>query len=366
MTRTALNPIPLRPDLSGRPSPSDHFIRAVSATLLSEVHRGSAAGVAPETFAAERWPNDDMTLRIVKAATGPATTTTSGWASQLAANSVADFVLNMGPASVGSALLRRGLSLSFDGAGSITVPGVLAAAGHIGFVAEGAPIGVHQLSVSGPTLAPHKFAVIMTFTRETFAHSTPTIEALVRAALGESVSLALDTALLDATASDATRPAGLRNGVAGLTATAGGGNEALLADLKALAVAVAPVAGNAPIVFIANPAQAVAIRMRLAGELGYDVLSSSGLAAGTVVAIASNALVSAIDPVPRFTVGMHGTMHMEDVAPAAIGTAGTPNVVSAPVRSLFQTDSIGLRLILDVSWSLRTSGALAWVSGVTW
>ena len=55
-----------------------------------------------------------------------------------------------------------------------------------------------------------------------------------------------------------------------------------------------------------------------------------------------------------------------DNAPTAIGTAGSPNVVSAPTRDLYQTDSVGLKVRLGVTWALRTSGAVAWVQNVVW
>jgi hypothetical protein len=43
---------------------------------------------------------------------------------------------------------------------------------------------------------------------------------------------------------------------------------------------------------------------------------------------------------PRFDVSDQATLHLEDTTPLAIGTAGAPATVAAPVRSLFQTDSM--------------------------
>jgi hypothetical protein len=37
---------------------------------------------------------------------------------------------------------------------------------------------------------------------------------------------------------------------------------------------------------------------------------------------------------PRFDVSDQATLHMEDTTPLAIGTAGSPNTVAAPVRSI--------------------------------
>jgi hypothetical protein len=33
---------------------------------------------------------------------------------------------------------------------------------------------------------------------------------------------------------------------------------------------------------------------------------------------------------------------------------------------LWQTDSLGLRMILPVNWTMRRPGMVAWLQGVTW
>jgi hypothetical protein len=99
---------------------------------------------------------------------------------------------------------------------------------------RGRTIPVRQGAFTSQTFTPKKMAVISTFTREIAEHSTPAIEGLIRNAMQEDTSVAVDTVLLDATAASTTRPAGLRNGVATLTATAGGGFAALVGDLKAV------------------------------------------------------------------------------------------------------------------------------------
>ena len=99
------------------------------------------------------------------------------------------------------------------------------------------------------------------FSGETTAHSTPTIESLTRAVLVESVSQAMDLAMFDDAPGDDIRPTGLRTGITAQIASVLADHlEAMLADVKTLAVAVAPVAGNGPIVLVANPVQAVSLR----------------------------------------------------------------------------------------------------------
>ncbi|MBR1170709.1 phage major capsid protein [Bradyrhizobium liaoningense] len=302
---------------------------------------------------------------LLKAATSPATTSSSNWAGSLASTAVADFISVMGGASASAALLGQGLELTFDDANGIAVPGVVADANNVGFVGEASPIPVKALSLDGPTLSPRKFATIVPFTRELFERSTPNVEAIVRSVLTESLGLATDAALFSNTAGSSLRPAGLLLGISPLAhSTATEPQDAMVADIKALVSAVAPIAGNGDVILVAATDQAVALRLRQSRE-AYPVLTSAALAAGTVIAIAPNGLASAIDPVPRFEIASEGTLVMDDAA-AQLSAVGTPNVIAAPARSLFQTDTLALRVILQVSWGLRGPSAIAYMSGVAW
>jgi hypothetical protein len=186
----------------------------------------------------------------------------------------------------------------------------------------------------------------------------------VRASLTESVALALDAALFDASAGDASRPPGLRNGISGITAATGGGTAAMVKDLTALATAVAPVGGT-NIAFVASPGEAIKIALQAGSQFRIPVYAGSGLAAGFVLCVALNALASAISPAPNFSASIESLLHM-DTAAQPIGAVGSPNVISAPTRSLWQTDCVALRLTFDLAWTLRNSAGLAWTSAITW
>jgi hypothetical protein len=69
---------------------------------------------------------------------------------------------------------------------------------------------------------------------------------------------------------------------------------------------------------------------------------------------------------PRFEISDQATLHLEDTSPTDITTTGTPPVAAFPVKSMFQTDSLALRLILPINWTIRRPGTVAWVAGVTW
>src|SRR5204863_366579 len=59
-------------------------------------------------------------------------------------------------------------------------------------------------------------------------------------------------------------------------------------------------------------------------------------------------------------------LHMEDTTPLAIGTVGAPNTVAAPVRSLWQTDSIGIRMLLDINWAIVRTAVVSVRTAVSW
>src|SRR5262249_18003020 len=129
--------------------------------------------------------------------------------------------------------------------------------------------------------------------------------------------------------------------------------------VEGLASAVARVGGNGDICLVAAPAQAVAIRLRLPEAVAWPVLTSASLAAGTVIAVAANAVVSAIQGVPQITASTEMAVHM-DTAPGAIIAAG------GVVASMFQKDEVALKLSWALSWALRDARAAAWMQSVSW
>jgi hypothetical protein len=344
--------------------PSDYLVRAILA--CAQANLGENRGIGAERLAAEMWPGDEPTRLVLRAATEPATTGTSGWASELAASTTSDLVLTLGPTAAAGELFRLGTALAFGQTAQINLPGIVSASTDVAWVAQGSPMPIRQLSVgSGAALTPKKLAAGFVVSRELVEHSVPNAEKLLRACLAESVGAALDAAVFDASAASASRPAGLRNSVSVTAATSGGSDAAMMKDLGALAQAVAGVAGMS-IAFVASPAAAVKIALRAGPEFRFPVLASNGLAAGFVMAVALPALASAVDPAVRIDASAESLVHMEDTTPLQIGVSATPNTVSAPTRSLFQTDAIGFRIILEASWGLRAANAVSWTEAITW
>jgi HK97 family phage prohead protease len=367
--------------------PIEFLVRAGTVRALSK--SSDFAGKTLDQIREQIYGTDEATKVVcdltLKAATAPAMTTVTGWAAELVQQINAELMPTLLPSAVYPSLSAMGLRLTFGRNGKINVPTRSATPTVAGsFVGEGAPIPVRQAAFTSVPMVPKKMAVITTWTREMDEHSVPAIEGLLRNAIQEDTQVSIDTILLDANAATAIRPAGLRSGVAGLTPTAGGGFNALVGDLKALSGAILTATnGNVrSMVFIMNPQQALSIGFiqppvpggifPFAADInnnrliGYPVIKSGTVPLGTVICMDAADYVSITGDNPRFEISDQATLHMEDTNPQHIGTAGTPGTVATPAMSMFQTDSLALRLILPMNWAVRRAGVVAWVAGVTW
>jgi hypothetical protein len=333
--------------------PGNLFTRLAVTYALAHVN-----GVHPVDMARAMWADDRGLIDLVRrAVSAPAMTSVTGWAAELAQKVVADTLEALSPASAAAALFGQGLSLSFDRAAILSVPGFAApdSSNTSAFVAEGQPIPVFQANAKPAELGPHKVAGICVLTREMIESSNA--EKLVADVMIRSVGRAVDEVLFDANPGDAARPRGLRFGVAASTpSSATGSGDAFAEDVGTLAQAVSAVAGNAPITYIASPARAVSMRMRMVGP-GVSVLASNAVI-NDLLAVATAALVSAIGSEPEIETAKATSLHM-DSAPQPIGTAG-------PARSLWQTDAIGLKVRWPVSWVIRDPRGFAWMTPTAW
>jgi hypothetical protein len=110
------------------------------------------------------------------------------------------------------------------------------------------------------------------------------------------------------------------------------------------------------------PERATAISLRMRPAPPFDVLASSALAAGDLIAVAGNGVASAVDVVPQIESSRVATVHMDDV-PAPIAAGG---IVAAPTRSLWQAGTVGIKIRFNVDWVLRDPRALAWMTVAAW
>lgn len=343
----------MRPDRDAmRESAVASLTRAAIAAGLGTRDRTTSASA----IARQMWSDDHVAGLILRAATSQATLAGN---SALARVAVA-FLETLVPMSAGADLLRRGLGLNFAGAASIRVPAIAIPTSD--FVGEGAPIPAPlETTSAGPTLAPFKIAALASLTNEMMR--SPNAEDMVRAVLIESAGPALDKVLFSTNAATSAKPAGLLAGISALTpAAAGEKAQAIVDDLQTLAAAVAPVAGNGNIVLVASPDAAVALRLRLFTE-EWPVLTSAQLPARTVIMVATNAIVSAVDGAPVVDASTQSAFVRDTVPQEIVTAAGT---VATSVGSTFQTDETLLRLRWPIAWALRSSAGLAYMQNVNW
>jgi hypothetical protein len=341
------------------PAPSitkGSLFKAATATLRAQVRNST-----PEDAARSLYGKDHaLDFLLSRSTSSPASVANSGWAGVLAHQVVGDLLQAIVSISAGAALLGRSQQIDFDRRQSIRLPQRLVDPAYAGvWTQEGTPIPVFQFPVSsGVTLTPHKLTVITTFTREMAESSN--IEVFVRQLLSESAALALDKCLFGAQADDGVTPPGLLHGVAALTAsTATVRSDAMAQDLGNLVQALANAGGGANPVFICAAAQAIAMRIFAGPRFDDSILASTVLPAGTVICIEPRSLVATVDAaVPEFDIKTAPLLQMS--SPAVDVIAG------APTRSMFQIDSLAMRMALrDIDWKLRAPH-LSWVQATNW
>lgn len=363
--------------------PLDLFVRAGTVAI-----RAKEWGVSTEAARTKMYGEDIATKEacdiILRAASAPAMTTVTGWAAELVQPRYEQLLPLLMPKAILTRLAPRGLALDFAGAGRIVIPMRSRTPTIAGsFVGEGLPIPVRQGAFTSQTLTPKKVAVISCWTKEMDEYSTPAIEGVIREAIQDDTSVAVDSVLLDANPATVVRPAGLLNGVVALTATAGGGIAAIVGDIKQLVAALTTATfGNirSP-VWLMNPSDVLSASLVSAASTGVfpfkeeikggtlatiPIIDSSTVPAKTLILVDAADFVSVGGGAPRFEMSDSATLHLEDTAPAELVAAGSPGVVAAPQRSLFQTDSLALRMVMPLNWVNRRPGTVAWVQNVTW
>ena len=349
---------------------------------------------------------------VQKSVVNPAMTTTTGWAAELVQSDVQGFLDTLRTVSVAAELASRSQRLSFGGYDSITIPmrnPLGATLSEPAWVGEAGAIPLTQFSFGSARISRYKLAAITTFTKELAERSTPQIEGLLRDALTEAYAQVLDAALLSSAAAVAgVRPAGLLAGVTGVPGTAGGGEAAVIADMKAAITAMTNARLGARPVLIINTANRLSLSLMMnplgqrafadeiaAGRLlGVEVISSQHVPANMAILVDAATFATAFDT-PTFDVSDVATVVESNAnataptmaatsAQAAIGVVGTAGQVPVnsgiavsgstgaaqigqQTRSLWQTHSIGIKMIAPTSWALmRGATAVQQTTAITW
>jgi hypothetical protein len=326
-------------------------MRSVARAALACARYSFDKSMRPEEYARKTWEWDTTAHLLTRAAAPPQDMTSAAALIEVAVA----MLPALAPFSAAAQLFDRALKLTLDrNAGAFSVPGVAPLG--VKFVADGMPKPVVQGTATAARLDPHKIAGIVPITAELFAQAS--VETAMQRLLAESTGPVLDSVVFSNSAASAAAPAGLLNGIAPIAATAAGGPaiDVLLGDLTNLGVAVGPVAGATDVVFIVNIAQGIALQYATAQDIRPKILVSGAIPAGTVIAVALNAVVSAMGA-PEFATGTVATLAMDDTPGA---------VMTQPTRSLWQSNTVAIKLVLDVTWARRSAQGISWVQNCNW
>jgi HK97 family phage major capsid protein len=343
-------------------------------------------GVSKEAVIQQRFGDSEVVRSIVKSVSNPAMSDVPGYAQELTQTAYGQFMDLLREES----LLARCVPLSQQhrfgqGVSSIYIPkrtgSPTQAAG--AFRAEGSPIPVKGLTFTSQTLTPKNLGVILTATAEMLRRSSLDLASYFQKAMVSDTGTSLDALFVSDTAGSVIAPAGIRNGVAGgdtRPASGTGTNADIVTDLKACLTAMSQqfMGSNSSTRWVMSPKNWYTVSMSLTATgarqfpetangvlVGIPVIVTTNMADTEVLLVDFNEISMGIGA-PTFLASEVATLH-EETAPEPISTVATPNEVAAPIRSLYQTNSWALRLLMDADWAkMRAGGLVQELTAVAW
>jgi hypothetical protein len=170
----------------------------------------------------------------------------------------------------------------------------------------------------------------------------------------------LDSAILGSQPDNGAVPQGVLFNVAPITATSGGGLNAFTGDIEALVASLTNNSAGKGMIFIAAPSLVASLKTYVGPRWDYPVIASQVLqATKTIIAIEPSSFVSGFFFAPEFSIADAAALHEEDTSLGNISG-------SVPVRSLFQTNALALKMTLRAAFGMRAQGHVAVVNGATW
>jgi hypothetical protein len=348
LTRKPFFPSEARSDTESR-----SWHRAIASHVL-------AAGrhTDPPKIAKEAWPNDERAQMITRGAVTP-TTTADLWTFDptIAYRSLA-------PSSAALVLFQMGLALNLEGVSTIRIPTVAGLPVRPVFVSEGQPAPAVQWNFAADTvLGPARKILLLSAVSRELQNATPeTASAVIGRVLADCANGSIDATAFGTAAADDATPAGLLHGVTPIAAAMAGA-DAMSEDLANLTGALGA-AGIDPTgaVFVAGPREATIIKTKVGPKFDYLVLTTLGLSPKSVACFAPAGVFSGYQDQPQIETSDKPALHFEDTDPTDVSGAGG---VAAPVKSLFQTNLIAIKVRANCAWAVAP-GAAQVITAVNW
>lgn len=333
----------------------------VIPAILRAMATSQKTGIGRPHDVAEAQGAPAAAVRILKAAVSAGTLSDPVWAGNLVDMAAASqlFLQQLGGRSAFAALLDQGVITRAplrSNVGSATT-------GAVGSVVEeGRAIPVSDMAIASGNVPAQKAATLVVLSREVLENTNSAAQSFVNRQLRRGISMALDVGFA----------ASLTSGVAPIPATA-----TPVDDIKSLLDDVNTGEGRLAWVAAKNVANRMALLEWPAGAsaavspegvstfLGLPYAVSPGLADGTLILLDGDQVVGNIESL-GVDVSTQATLEMNTIPlnDIGVGSGDAPN--PANLVSLWQTDSVGLRLLAHFGVARGTNAAVAVMTGIAW
>lgn len=347
------------------------FVRSLIAKAASFHARKHGGNLSVSDFAAQRWgKSNPQMIQWIKANEITGGGTGSGeWGAELVGidnrynGDFVDFLYAM------TVFDRLGLRPAPK---NVSVKGQDGAAvGYWTGESKGIPVSKPDFSTVDLTML--KAAGIVVASKELLADSDPAAEMLIRDSLVEAIAQRIDTTFLSVTAASAgVSPAGILNGVTALH-TSGTDEAAVRSMIKALYSQFITDKNASDLKLVMSPGMAKAIGL-IVNALGQTSFPGLGAKGGVLlddpVITGDNvdpSTVLLIKPRDIWLIGDSGVdVSMSDSAmieqnSAPLGATDTPTAASVTLTSMFQEDSVAIKVVRRLNYKKRRANAVAYV-----
>ena len=355
--------------------PDDKFkgqakTRLFIAKALSYIAMKQGEFVTPAQIAEARWGKSHPNLvRYIKTAVAGGGTGSGEWGAELVqsdARYTGDFIEFLYSKTVFDSLPLRPVPARVHIKGQDG-----AATGY--WVGESKAINVSKIDTSTVELTPLKVAAMAVCSKELVMDSDPSAEMLIRDSIAEASAQRVDSTFFSTTAaSNGVSPAGILNGVT-VKFSEGPTAAELRDDVAALYADFITAKNASGLVFVTTPslAKAISLMVNALGQTEFPGLNASG---GTLLGdpvytgdnVGTGDLIL-MKPSDIWKIGDSGIeMSMSDTATieqndAPQGASDTPTAASATLMSLWQTESVGFKVVRRINYAKRRSGAVSYI-----
>lgn len=243
------------------------------------------------------------------------------------------------------------------------------------WVGQSKAIPVTTADFMNVTLTSLKVAAIAVISKELARRSTPSAEMKVRDSLVEASRQKVDSTFFSAAAAVAgVSPAGILNGVSGHNSH-GSTIEGVIADINQL-YSIFESFNNTDNIVLATTrtlGKSLSLMQNALGQfafpqmmknggvlLGDTVYTSSNIASGNLIAMSPKDIYKIDDRGVEVSVTDVATLE-QDTAPQ--GAADTPTAASATTMSMFQTESLAIKVVRPINFAKARASAVQLIDG---